>query len=30
MDQATVGHGKSNPAGAAAALLKDIIRIYRR
>ena len=29
MDRVTVSGGKSNPVGAAAALLKDIIRIYR-
>jgi homoserine dehydrogenase len=29
MDRVTVSGGKSNPLGAAAALLKDIIRIYR-
>jgi homoserine dehydrogenase len=28
MDRVTVSGGKSNPLGAAAALLKDIIRIY--
>ncbi len=28
MDRVTVSGGKSNPVGAAAALLKDIIRIY--
>ena len=30
MDRVTVSGGKSNPLGAAAALLKDIIRIYSR
>ncbi len=29
MDRVTVSGGKSNPLGAAAAILKDIIRIYR-
>ena len=29
MDRVTVSGGKSNPLGAAAALLKDIIRIYQ-
>ncbi len=29
MDRVTVSGGKSNPVGAAAALLKDIIRIYK-
>ena len=29
MDRVTVSGGKSNPVGAAAALLKDVIRIYR-
>ena len=29
MDRITVSGGKSNPLGAAAALLKDIIRIYK-
>ena len=29
MDRVTVSGGKSNPMGAAAAILKDIIRIYR-
>jgi len=29
MDRVTVSGGKSNPIGAAAALLKDIIRIYK-
>lgn len=28
MDRVTVSGGKSNPVGAAAAILKDIIRIY--
>ena len=30
MDRVTVSGGKSNPVGAAAALLKDIIRIYQK
>jgi homoserine dehydrogenase len=30
MDRVTVSGGKSNPVGAAAAILKDIIRIYNR
>jgi homoserine dehydrogenase len=30
MDRVTVSGGKSNPVGAAAALLKDVIRIYNR
>jgi homoserine dehydrogenase len=30
MDRVTVSGGRSNPLGAAAALLKDIINIYRR
>lgn len=30
MDRVTVSGGKSNPVGAAAAVLKDIIRIYQR
>jgi homoserine dehydrogenase len=29
MDRVTVSGGKSNPVGAAAAILKDIIRIYQ-
>lgn len=29
MDRVTVSGGKSNPVGAAAAILKDIIRIYK-
>jgi hypothetical protein len=29
MDRVTVSGGKSNPMGAAAAILKDIIRIYK-
>jgi homoserine dehydrogenase len=29
MDRVTVSGGKSNPLGAAAAILKDIIRIYK-
>ena len=29
MDRVTVSGGKSNPVGAAAALLKDVIRIYK-
>jgi len=29
MDRVTVSGGKSNPVGAAAALLKDVIRIYQ-
>jgi homoserine dehydrogenase len=29
MDRVTVSGGKSNPMGAAAAILKDIIRIYQ-
>lgn len=30
MDRVTVSGGKSNPVGAAAAVLKDIIRIYQK
>jgi homoserine dehydrogenase len=30
MDRVTVSGGKSNPLGAAAALLKDIINVYRK
>jgi homoserine dehydrogenase len=30
MDRVTVSGGKSNPVGAAAALLKDIIRVYQK
>jgi homoserine dehydrogenase len=29
MDRVTVSGGKSNPVGAAAAILKDLIRIYK-
>jgi homoserine dehydrogenase len=29
MDRVTISGGKSNPVGAAAALLKDVIRIYK-
>ncbi|HXZ37554.1 MAG TPA: homoserine dehydrogenase, partial [Thermodesulfobacteriota bacterium] len=30
MDRVTVSGGKSNPMGAAAAILKDIIRVYQK
>jgi homoserine dehydrogenase len=30
MDRVTVSGGKSNPVGAAAAILKDIIRVYQK
>jgi len=30
MGRVTVSGGKSNPVGAAAALLKDIIRVYQK
>jgi len=30
MDRVTVSGGKSNPVGAAAARLKDIIRIFQK